>query len=80
MAILGDYQAIPITINTFIGVATDKSVIGYRLVVSEAAGTITFHMPAGTDNIVATPEAGGIAYEVDDNCTGVTSTASIIMS
>ena len=71
-------QALPIHENTFVGIATNENIQSGTVHLNED-GDITFHF-ADTDDIVVTAVKAGMDFQVNKHCTGITSTASIIIS
>lgn len=80
MAILGDYQTVPIALNTFIGIATNEPVRGYRVVFAEEDGAITFKTSLSPTNDKVVTALAGFSYTLQDEYILVSSTASILMS
>ncbi len=69
-------QAVPVNRNTFIGTATNEP-CSNKVVHAEADGLLTFHFETGNKAITA---IAGSDFAASEDCTGVTSIASVIIS
>ena len=71
-----ELQAVEINSNTLIGVMVQKGGAGSQVHALED-GDITFHFPSGDKPITA---QAGSDFVAGPGCTGITSTASVIIS
>lgn len=71
------FQTFVISSETIQATVTGQKALKNRLVRAMAAGTITFHFASG-DKVITV--AGGEDFAMDLDCTGITSTANVLMS
>jgi len=79
---ISEYQAIPILKNSFIGVPTTQTTVGYeilRVIVGDGLATLTFTFDDASTKII-TPPVGMSDWVIAGNCTSVTSTLSVVIS
>lgn len=69
-------QVFPISSNTFIGVPTNQECAG-KVVHLNAEGAITFHFETGDKVLPIQP--AGMDFIAEKDCTGVTSTVSVLI-
>ncbi len=70
-------QAVEININTFIGIATNEGGAGSQVHLM-ADGDVSFSF--GTEMVPVTGLTAGVDLVAGPGCTGITSTASVLIS
>ena len=70
-------QALPMHSGVYVGIATTEACAG-KIVHVNAECDVTFHFTAG--DVVLTDVRAGMDFAVSIDCTGVTSTDSILIS
>lgn len=75
---ISNYQAFPVTPNTFVGVATALNMEGRKIVHVNADSTLTFKWDNGKPDVIIVASAG-MDFAVDDSCLTLTSTAEVLV-